>query len=486
MPRRIIRRFREKVVTMKTTGNPGRNAACRILLVALVVVSAMTVPALAQAPPQGQVTFTKDIAPILQRSCQNCHRPESIAPMSLLTYEDVRPWARSIKQRTALREMPPWFIEKNIGIQKFKDDPSLSDEEIATIAKWADSGAPRGNPADMPPGRQFADAAAWSIGTPDLIISSPAATVKAVAADWFGALEPPSPTGLTEDRYIKAVEIKEVRLQEKKTEKAAGRADLNLFVVHHAVVEGTTEPRESAADNDPQTPEGRSGGFNITYELGQNATIFPDGVGVKLAAGSLLTFDKMHFHSVGHEVQTRIDVAFKLHPRGYKPKYMQSTASMPVAFDFELDIPAGQDSVMRDGFYRMPRPGMLMTFEPHLHSSGKRMCVEAIYPDGYREVLNCAGYNHNWVKVYVYEDGVAPLLPAGTMLHLIAWYDNTAKNPRVVDPRNWKGYGNRSIDDMFYLLPRMIWLTEDEFAQEAAARQAKPRLGTNTAQNNNH
>src|SRR5215813_9473971 len=104
----------------------------------------------------GEVTFTKDIAPILQRSCQSCHRPDSVAPMSLLTYEQVRPWAKEIKERTMRRHrrgaMPPWFIEKQIGIQRFKDDISLSDAEIAKIAKWVDAGAPRGNPADLPPG----------------------------------------------------------------------------------------------------------------------------------------------------------------------------------------------------------------------------------------------------------------------------------------------------------------------------------------------
>src|SRR5688572_19014774 len=157
-----------------------------------------------------EVTFSKDIAPILQRSCQACHRPDSIAPMSLLTYEEVRPYARAIKQRTSLRHrrgaMPPWFIEKEIGIQKFKDDISLNDAEIAAIAKWADAGAPRGNPADLPPARVFTDNASWQIGTPDLIVTSPAVDMKAVSPDYWGALAP-VPTGLTEDRYVAAIEI---------------------------------------------------------------------------------------------------------------------------------------------------------------------------------------------------------------------------------------------------------------------------------------
>src|ERR1043165_3853682 len=141
---------------------------------------------LARQRPAGRsssdATFNKDILPILQRSCQNCHRPGSLAPMSLLTYEEARPWARSMKLRTSLRSkpnaMPPWFIEKNIGIQQYKGDISLSDDEIDKIARWADSGAPRGNPADMPPPLKFADASEWQIGTPDLIVSSPTVTVK--------------------------------------------------------------------------------------------------------------------------------------------------------------------------------------------------------------------------------------------------------------------------------------------------------------------
>jgi hypothetical protein len=424
------------------------------------------------------MTFTRDVAPILQRSCQNCHHPGSVAPMSLMTYEDVRPWAKAIKLTTARREMPPWFIEKGIGIQAFKDDPSLSDDEIAMIAKWADAGAPRGNPADMPPARHFPDGEAWSIGTPDLIVSSPVHTLKAVAADFYGILNP-SPTGLTEERYIKAVEVKEVRLQGGAATRRAG--DLNLFVVHHAVISGRMRPAEG--DDAAQTRElrGASDTFNVVYEVGQNATIYPDAVGVKLGAGSMINWD-IHLHSVGTEIPLRIDVGFKLHPKGYKPKYMQ-TGGFGIFPTYDLDIPPGESDVRMDGSYTVTSPGILVTFEPHLHSSGKRMCVEATYPNGITETLNCSGYNHNWVKVYAYQDEAAPLLPAGTILHITAWYDNTAKNPRVIDPRNWKGYGNRSIDDMFAFLPRFVRLTEDQFKEEVARRQTEKRAQNTSAQN---
>src|SRR5581483_3301155 len=189
------------------------NSAFRWLAVALVAVA---VPLTAQTAGKAQVTFSKDIAPILQRSCQNCHRPDSVAPMSLLTYEQARPYARAMKQRTALARtqyqrgaMPPWYYEKNIGIQKIKDDISLSDAEIAKFAAWADSGAPEGDKADLPKPLVFADAETWTLGKPDLIVSSPVVKIKGIAPDYWGNPWKPTPIGLTEDRYLSSVEYKE-------------------------------------------------------------------------------------------------------------------------------------------------------------------------------------------------------------------------------------------------------------------------------------
>ena len=121
------------------------------------------------AAAQDQVTFAKNVAPIFQQHCQICHHPGTVAPMSLMTYDQARPWAKAIKQRVSAREMPPWFIDRNVGVQHFANDESLSDEEIATIVKWVDSGSPQGNSADMPPARQFADDQEWQFGKPDLI-----------------------------------------------------------------------------------------------------------------------------------------------------------------------------------------------------------------------------------------------------------------------------------------------------------------------------
>jgi hypothetical protein len=399
-----------------------------------------------------------------------------MAPMSLVNYEDVRPWARAIKQKTSRppddpERMPPWFIEKNVGIQKFKDDPSLTAEEIALIARWADGGAPRGNPSDRP-AVNLADRA-WSIGTPDLIVSSPAKTLPAVAPDFYGRIGP-SPTGLTEDRYIKAVEFREKRLDTGAAQRKAG--DLNYFTVHHAVIAATAGKNDSATGDaavdqaSGTAAESRGGGrFSVVWELGQNATIYPDSLGVKLGAGSALNFD-IHTHSVGREATFTIEVAFRFHPRDYRPKYTNAGSFNSLTYD--LDIPGNKETVV-EALYPMSRAGLVLSFEPHLHSSGRRMCVEALHPTGYQETLNCAGYNHNWVKVYHYADDVAPLLPKGTVIKVTAWYDNTKSNPRVADPRNWKGWGSRSIDDMLFLLSRVVWLTDQEYEEEVAARSKK-------------
>ena len=282
-----------------------------MLVAALAAAVAAPAPALAQAGTDRQVTFSKDIAPILQRSCQKCHQPGALAPMSLIDYRDVRPWARGIKHRTGLRDkpgvMPPWYIEKDVGIQRFKDDPSLSDEEIRTIATWVDNGAPEGDPADLPPPLDLLAADAWEIGEPDLIVSSPSFEVKRNAPDWWGPIGV-SPTGLTEDRYVAALEYKEV------TESVEGeRRDTvgGLFVVHHAAVTpigpgllggfgqgaaAAAAGRGSDAGGRASTPpdNGQRPRFNFdiwpVHEVGRNADIFNPQAGRLLEANSQLMF----------------------------------------------------------------------------------------------------------------------------------------------------------------------------------------------------
>jgi hypothetical protein len=444
---------------------------CQVLGIALVSLSIPSICAAAQSasPP----TFSKDIAPILQRSCQNCHNPDGGAPMSLVTYEDVRSWARAIKLKVTKREMPPYFVESNIGIQKFKDDPRLSDREIAKVAAWVDAGAPRGNPADMPPPLKFAGVDEWTIGTPDLVVSSPTFVVKAIAPDYHGEIGMSDLSVITETRYIKAVEVKEVWL---------GEGNKNTFrfkgaVVHHAALHaGPKEKFSGTATANVRTTGLGSGVFRLTYELGQNATVYPDMVAVKIEPNSVMYYS-MHLHANGVETPGRIDVGFKFHPRGYQPKFPQSGFEV-MGQSEDLDLPGGQENIRIDGFWTMPKDGILTTFEPHMHMTGVRMCAEAVYPDGRREMLNCAGYNHNWVRVYTYAEDAAPLLPKGTIIHIIGYYNNSPSNPRATEPRNWKGWGNRTIDDMFINLAKVTYLTPEQFKEEVAARAANARSVT--------
>ena len=146
----------------------------------------------------------------------------------------------------------------------------------------------------------------------------------------------------------------------------------------------------------------------LVHELGQNATIYPDDLGVLLPANSILTW-RMHTHANGKETQVRIDLGFKLHPKGYKPKHVLAAAGG--LGNNDLDIPAGDDNIRIDAYTVLTKPSRIMSFEPHMHASGKRMCLEAILPSGTRQTINCAGYNHNWVKIYLYDDDTAPLLP---------------------------------------------------------------------------
>jgi hypothetical protein len=407
----------------------------------------------AQQRDAAAVTFSKDVAPILQRSCQNCHHPGSIAPMSLLSYQDARPWAQAIKRRVAQREMPPWFIERNIGIQKFKDDISLSDADIDTIVKWVESGAPEGNPADLPRPVDF-DAARWSIGTPDLIVSTPTATIKAVAPDWW-TTHGPVASGLLEDRWVKAVETKPTPESQ--------------MVVHHAGVVATvgTGRQDPTAEVVDAESSGTGGQISL-YEVGRNADIYPDDSGRLIKANTQFTFS-MHYHSIGKEVQARTEVGLKFYPRGQVPRFVREWVF--IGNVWELDLPAGQDDIRTDSYYVLPRPALFGSFEPHMHTRGVRQCIEVVHTDSRIEPLNCARYNHNWVKVYSYADDVAPLLPAGTVVHVTGWYDNTAKNPRNADPRNWAGWGNRTIDDMAISFVNLVWLTDEQYKEQLEARR---------------
>ena len=431
-----------------------------LLVPAVVSVRAQTVDV-----PE-TVTFTKHIAPILQRSCENCHRADGVAPMSLVTYEEVRPWARAIKQRTGIGPkagvMPPWYVEKNIGIQRYKNDPSLSEVEIATIAKWADSGAARGNPADMPAARQHADAASWTIGTPDLIVKMQDIVVKGDSPDWWGEIAP-APTGLTEDRYVAALEIKEFNDMPKD---GSGRATVGgRYVVHHMIW---------------GTDKGGGDGVNApwpVHEVGRNADTFAPEAGRLLKAGSNIVTDSVHLHSNGRDTKSHLEIGFKFHPKGYEPT-LKASPSRSLGNGVDISIRPMEANQQLHAYTVLQENTKITSFEPHLHAPGARMCLEAIW--GYNiQTLTCAGYDHNWVRGYEYADDAAPLLPKGTILHIIGFMDNSPTNKNVPDPRNWQGSGNRSVANMFIDLGQGVALSDEQFQKEMAARREKLRLTRN-------
>jgi mono/diheme cytochrome c family protein len=450
-----------------------------LLVAAVVAVTPFAVRA-EQADAAREVTFTKQIAPILQRSCENCHRPDGVAPMALVTYEDVRPWARAIKQRTSMGPkagvMPPWYVEKTIGIQQFHNDPSLSDEEIALIGTWADHGAPRGNPSDMPPARVYADRTTWAIGTPDLIVAMKDVRVTATAPDWWGEV-PSVPTGLTEDRYVAALEIKEVN--DVDTHAGSGRATVGGRFVFHHMIWRTQVLDPSKADQMPDPlaifTDEESVNWPV-HEVGRNADFFDPKSARLLKAGSSIVSDSVHLHSNGRDTTSHLEIGCKLMPKDYTPTYKRAVFGLGNGVD--IDIKAMEANQQLHAYTVLQQHTKIISFEPHLHAPGARMCLEAIW--GYTiQTLNCVGYDHNWVRGYDYTDEAAPLLPKGTILHIVGFMDNSPSNKNVPDPRNWQGSGNRSVANMFIDLGMRVALTDEQFQEEMAARRERLHLTRN-------
>jgi mono/diheme cytochrome c family protein len=426
---------------------------------------AFSPPAPVAAQESDVVTFSRDIAPILQRSCQQCHRPNGVAPMALVTYEDARPNAMAMMRRTGIRDrqgtMPPWYVEKDIGIQHYKDDPSLSDEEVAAIASWARNGTPEGDRADLPTPLVFEDAVGWRLGTPDVVVSTVEVTVEGDAPDWWGDLEGTVIEGLTEDRYVKSVEIREIN--DVRESGGRDRATVGgLFVFHHMLF--STRAPGAGSTTWP------------VHEVGRNPDIFAEESGRLLRAGSTLVPTSIHMHSNGSDTRAHLEIGFKFHPVGYEPTYRQ--AGYIVANGSDIDIRPEEGDQELHAYTVLQQHTKIVTFEPHLHAPGQRMCLEAIW--GFNiETLVCTGYDHNWVRGYAFADDYQPLLPSGTILHITGYMDNTAANRNIPDPRNWQGAGNRSVANMFIDLGMKLSLTDEQFVAEMAKRREILGVGIN-------
>jgi hypothetical protein len=346
--------------------------------------------------------------------------------------------------------MPPWHIDRAVGIQDFKNDRSLADTEIETIVRWVDGGAPRGNPEDMPPPVEFADDDVWNYsdffgGAPDLIIYSTPYTMPALAQDhWW---KPEVPTGLTEDRWIRGIEIRPSTVP--------GRA-----ITHHALARLQQEEEDgalgAASDIGP--------GLLMEWAVGKQGEIMRPNSGKLIKADSSIVWD-IHYHAVGEEITDTVELGLYFYPKDEVPKYRQvlSAFSTFTGGREALSIPPNAVTVT-EAFHVLKQNGRVENFQPHMHLRGKGMQMEAILPDGSREVLSLvSSFDFNWHNNYVYADHAAPLLPKGTVLSMKAWYDNTAGLRGNPDPNQWVGWGDRTVDEMGHAWVNITYMDDADY-----------------------
>lgn len=426
----------------------------------LGLLGLVALPAAAAAQSAPQPTFTKDIAPIFQAKCESCHRPDSIAPMSLVTYEETRPWARSIRDRVASRQMPPWHIDKNIGISHFANDRSLTDAEQNTVVNWVAAGAPKGDPKDMPPAINWPADDTWNFagayGEPDLVLKSPAYTQKSTAQDaWF---KPVVETGLTEPRWVRAIEIRPSTVKGRK-------------ITHHALAR--LSQQEKTHDGAPLDIDARVGnGLFMEWAVGKQGEIMRANSGKLMLPGSKIVFD-IHYSAADEDVTDQVELAIYFYPKGQDPKYRQSLAlfSGITGGNRNLDI-APNSIYVGTNFHVMRKAGRIENFQPHMHLRGKAMSMEAILPNGQTQVLSMvSNYNFNWHTNYIYADDAAPLLPKGTVLKITSWHDNTAANKMNPDPSQWVGWGDRTVDEMAHAWVNVTYMDEEDFKAEVEKRK---------------
>jgi mono/diheme cytochrome c family protein len=385
----------------------------RLVPVALLAAW-LGVPGPAAAADGTTPTFARDVAPILYRSCVECHRPTMFAPMSLLTYDAARPYAQAVKRRVVARQMPPWGADPAIG--HFKNDPRLTDQEIDTIARWADGGAPRGNDADLPAVPQFAEG--WTIGTPDAVFAmTEPFMIPAEGAVDYQYIR--IPVDLPEDRWIQAIEIK-----------PGARAQ-----VHHVIA--FTEPAGT-----PIRPGGVLGPTNIGgVTPNKPGVTFPPGVG-RLLRGHHDIILQMHYTTNGKAAQdrTEVGVIFAKEPPA-------KAAAGGIALNVQFVIPPGDPSYEVRAVASLMRDTMLVSLTPHMHVRGKDMTYIAHYPDGRDEtLLSVPHYDFNWQITY--ELAEPKVLPRGTRVEVIAHYDTSPNNKFNPDPSSEVRWGDQTWEEM--------------------------------------
>jgi hypothetical protein len=366
--------------------------------------------------------------------------------------------------------MPPWHIDKAVGIQRFENDLSLTDEQINTIVRWVDSGAPLGDIKDLPPPKQWPDndwQLAKQFGPPDLVLKSEDYTMPAHGQDvWF---RPVTDVPLTEPRWVRAVEVRPGT--------TAGRK-----IMHHVLV-GLLQQESGAGPrlvNPAETPTSKAA-LLMEWAIGKNYDVFRPNTGKLLSPGSRISWE-LHLYAAGEQIRDHAELAVYLYPKGETPKYRtQITLFHAYAATVDdLDIPPNSIATTQ-GFHALPQPARLESFQPHMHLRGKAMALKAILPDGSTQMLSYVNnFDFNWMTNYIYADDVAPVLPKGTIINVIAWHDNTAGNKHNPDPNQWVGWGGRTIDEMAHAWVNVTYISEEDYKQLVAGNRPTGPASTGT------
>jgi mono/diheme cytochrome c family protein len=398
-----------------------------------------------------EVTFTGDVALILQENCQVCHQPGSIGPMSLLTYDEVRPWGPIIVDRVVNREMPPYQYDTDVGVQDLKYDPRLSDEEIATIVAWAEQGYPMGDPALMPPPVEWPDPAEFRLaerfGPPDLVVASTPYDVPAVGQDrWWG---PRVPTNVAEARCIRAIETKP---------SVPGRSS-----THHA---NTTL----------SAPGGGGGGRLSEYAIGKIGEIIPEGACRTFPANASVSFDIHYFPNGNPSPQDQVQVGVWFYPADYEGQYRQTLTLYNLGGGVGgrgYDIPP-HGTLMTQGFHNFDTPVRIDSWQPHGHTRLVAMSIQVLRANGRLEMVSMvSNWSALWHHSHIYGDDSAPLLAVGDQLVLTGWYDNTVNNRYNPDPDQWVSIGDRTADEMSHAWIAVTHLDQEGYDRIVAERQAR-------------
>jgi len=456
--------MRERII-MELQKRPWIAAATVALVATFAFQSAAHAQATFASSNDAELTYSADVASIIQENCTVCHRPGGIGPMELVTYENVRMYAPLIKNKVVNRLMPPYYYDNDIGIQDLKEDWRLSQEDINTIAAWVDQGAPLGN-ADEIPELDLLDTNDWSLsnlfGQPDLLAPSTPIDVPAAGLDmWHRPIVPIIGDIGTEERCIKALQVKP--------------RGVAKTVVHHA-----NSTFQLTRENDDGDDAGFSGSGRATeYAMGKLGEIIPDGVCRTIPPNAFIRWD-IHLYPGGLGATAAndviegnvVDLGIWLHPVDYEYDYKQ-TLSLYGIREGELVMPP-HGTTMTQGFHSFDHPVRVDSFQPHGHLRLRSASLEFFYPKtGRTEIISMiSNWSATWHQSHLYEDDVAPLLPTGAVMVIKQWYDNTAGNPNNPDPDQWVDGGSRTADEMSHAWIALTHLDEEGYEKMTAEREA--------------